>query len=371
MNIEKAKRIVIKIGSTLVADEKGDLRKNWLHSLSDDIAKLKKSDKEIVIVTSGAVALGRRYLGLTKTKDSLKLEQKQAAAACGQVALAEAYRQSLSRHNITMGQILLSLEDSENRRRYLNARSTFETLLTGGVVPVVNENDTVATEEIRVGDNDRLAARVAQMIEADLLILLSDVDGLYTENPMTNPAKAKHIPVVDNITDKIAAMADGKGSHESSGGMTTKIMAARIATGSGCNTIITIGKEENPIKRLLEGGKHTLFTAKESPRSARKKWIADGLKATGKIIIDDGAVAALGKGKSLLPAGVVSVEGKFQRGDAVSIRNQNGKEIGRGLVAYSIEDAEKIIRHNSKDIEKILGYSGRDALIHRNDLVLV
>lgn len=369
MDFASVKRVVIKIGSTLVADSNGVLRKSWLEALAEDIFKLKSNGTEIIIVSSGAVALGRKSLGLTKTKDKMRLEQKQAAAACGQVFLIEAYHEVLAKHKITSGQVLLSIEDSENRRRYLNARNTLETLLDGGVVPVVNENDTVATEEIRVGDNDRLAARVAQMIEADLLILLSDVDGLYTSNPAVESG-AKHIEKVDDITSEIEDMASGSSSHEGSGGMLTKIAAAKIATRSGCNTVITLGKHEHPIGQLIAGAKHTLFAAKVSPHSARKKWIADTLNLMGEVIVDDGAAAAMAKGKSLLPAGVVLVNGEFERGDAVAIKTEDGREIGRGLCAYSVDDAKKIIGHNTSEIEDILGYAGRIALIHHNDLVI-
>ena len=369
MNIKNSKRLVVKVGSALVTKKDGTINKEWLDAFSQGIAKLRDNGTDVVVVSSGAVSLGRKSIGITKSKNNMRLEQKQAAAACGQVLLVEEYRKTFTKHDINIGQVLLTIEDSENRRRYLNARSTFQTLLEARIIPIVNENDTVATEEIRVGDNDRLAARVAQMIEADFLVLFSDVDGLYTSNPMVNK-KAKHIPIVEKIDDKIMAMAGGAVSQESSGGMATKVEAARIATRSGCNTIITAGKGMNPVEDLLNGCKHTIFIAKGNPGSARKKWIGDTLIITGEVVVDDGAAKALSKGKSLLPAGVTEVRGNFERGDAVLVVSAIGEEIGRGLVAYSKADAERIIGHNSSDIEKILGYSGRDALIHRNDLVL-
>lgn len=366
--IDKAKIIVLKIGSSLLIDGKnGEVKTQWLKSLAEDVSKLVKNGKKVVIVTSGAIALGRKSLGLSKK--NLKLQEKQAAAACGQLSLISVYQEALAKHKLKAAQILITLEDSESRRRYLNARNTLETLISHGIIPVINENDTVATAEIRFGDNDRLAARVAQMVGADMLILLSDIDGLYTADPGKNK-NAVHINEVNEIDEKIEKMAGGSGTDVGSGGMVTKIAAAKIAASSGCSTVITFGKEENPINNLIEGGKFTIFLSKENPESARKRWIADNLNTKGFLVVDDGAATALLKGKSLLPAGVTEVEGSFDRGDAVIIRNAKGKEIGRGLSAYSSKDAKKIMRLKSEKIEEILGFSGRDEIIHRDDLVL-
>ena len=367
MRLKQAKRIVIKIGSMLLVDAKsGQLHKEWLDSVIDDVAELYKQGKEIIIVSSGSVALGRRHLHLES--DILKLEEKQAAAACGQVELMQHYQQEMARFNITTAQLLLSLQDSEDRRRYLNARETIETLLSMRAIPVINENDTVATAEIRFGDNDRLAARVAQMASADALVLLSDVDGLYTANPELD-AKAEFIPEVKEITPEIEAMAGGSVSNFGSGGMTTKVMAAKIATASGCHMAITKGKSLHPIRNLLEGGRCTWFVSKENPISARKHWIAGSVAPVGEIVIDDGAQAALSKGKSLLPAGVTEVSGTFNRGDAVAVMNLHGQEVGRGLIAYTNKEAACIIGRKTHEIEEILGFSGRSALIHSDDLV--
>lgn len=359
------KRIVIKIGSSLIASEDGP-NLPWLKTLAADIAALENA--QVIIVTSGAVALGRHALNLKSKK--LKLEEKQAAAACGQPALMEIYRQAFTAKNIETAQILLGLEDSENRKRYLNARNTLETLLKAGVIPVINENDTVATEELRVGDNDRLAARVAQMAGADLLVLLSDIDGLYTANPNTEKT-AKHIAEVKTIDAKIEAMAGGATSNVGTGGMVTKIAAAKIATHSGCHTVIARGNQNHPLKKLLEGGTHTIFLAADTPHNARKRWIRDTLKTTGEVIVDEGAAAALSKGKSLLPAGVKEVKGSFERGDAVSIKTLSGALLGRGLVNYTSDDTRRILGANSANIEEILGYAGREVLIHRDDIVMV
>lgn len=367
--LHTAKRIVIKIGSTLVADDKTGVRSAWLQSLATDIAGLIAQEKQVLIVTSGAVALGKHSLKLSRPKSELRLEQKQAAAACGQVLLVNAYREMLAPHQLVCGQILLSLEDSEDRRRYLNARNTLNTLLEAGIIPVINENDTVATAELRVGDNDRLAARVAQMVDAQALILLSDVDGLFTANPKTDK-KARHIPAVKELDDSVMAMADGVGSHASSGGMQTKLDAARIATASGCHTYICNGVQQHPVHTLWEGGIHTHFHAKETPAAARKRWIGDRLHVMGSVIVDDGAATALHAGKSLLPAGVTRIEGEFQRGDCVVVTTLKGAEIARGLIAYNAEDAGLIIGKKSSEIATILGFKGRDALIHRDDLVL-
>lgn len=367
--ITKAKRIVVKTGSSLIAGNDGTLRAKWLASLAEDIAALKKAEKEVIVVSSGAVALGRQVLGFGKTRQ-LKLEEKQASAACGQGSLIEAYQQALNPYGARVAQVLLTIEDSENRRRYLNARNTIQTLLDLGVVPVINENDTVATNELRFGDNDRLAARVAQMMGADLLVLLSDIDGLYEENPIDNP-DAKHVPVVKSITPQIESMAGGAASALSSGGMVTKIMAAKIAVGSGCNTIISQGVDPHPLRRLEKGGQHTLFQAEGTPKSARKRWIADMLAPAGEISVDAGAATALKKGRSLLPAGVTGVKGEFARGDVVIVRNPEGEEIARGIVAYSAKDAAKILGLQTDKLEEVLGFKGREEVIHRDDLALL
>ncbi len=368
MILTDAKRIVIKIGSALVANQKnGKLKDAWLSTLVDDVAKLHYAGKEVVIVTSGSVALGHFILGLPKR--SRKLEEKQAAAACGQIALLKAYEDHFSCHNIPVAQILLTIEDSENRRRYLNARSALATLLKMRIVPIINENDAVATAEMRFGDNDRLAARVAQMIGADLLILLSDIDGLYTANPQTD-SSATLIPVIEEITEDIEAMGGDSLSDVGSGGMVTKIAAAKIAVSAGCHMVITAGKPEHPLQQLINGARASWFVAKANPLTARKHWIAASLCPMGVITIDDGALRALNRGKSLLPAGVIHIEGEFSRGDAVSIHDRQGNEIGRGLSAYSAEYASRIMGKQSAEIKRILGFSGRNELIHRDDLVM-
>ncbi|MDB2414983.1 glutamate 5-kinase [Rickettsiales bacterium] len=368
MDISKVNRIVIKVGSSLIVKKDGYLLKEkWLASLIKDVSQLHKDNKEVVIVSSGAVSLGKRHI---RTKNrQLKLEEKQAAAACGQIELLRHYKELLGKHEIEAAQILLTLFDFESRRNYLNVRNTLETLLGFGVVPVINENDTVATHELRFGDNDRLAARVAQMIGADLLIILSDVDGLYTENPNISPS-AKHIKQVDEITPEFENMAGGALSGIGSGGMITKIDAAKIAVNSGCNMVIASGIGVNPVKKYFNGAKSTLFVAKDTPMNARKNWISGNLTISGDIIIDDGALNALNKGKSLLPAGVVDVLGEFERGDTVFIKDCRNKIVGRGLIAHNSADAKLIMGQRSEEIEHIIGFSGRDELIHRNDMVL-
>jgi glutamate 5-kinase len=350
MDLAKSKRIIVKTGSSLMTGEDGALRASWLATVAEDIAQLRQAGKEVIVVTSGAVALGRGVLKLAGK--ALALEEKQAAAACGQPLLMRAWREALEKHSINVAQVLLTIDDSENRRRYLNARNTLSTLLELGAVPVINENDTVATAELRFGDNDRLAARVAQMISADALLLLSDIDGLYSTNPKTDKS-AKFIERVDAVTREIEAMAGGA-SGVGSGGMVTKIQAAKIALGAGCHMAIAQGSETHPVKRVMDGGKATWFIS----------------AASGSVIVDDGARAALGTGKSLLPAGVKAVEGNFERGDAVLVKDASGKVVGRGLIAYSSGDAAKIIGRKSADIEAVLGFKGRDTLIHRDDLVL-
>ncbi|MDE2133497.1 MAG: glutamate 5-kinase [Alphaproteobacteria bacterium] len=363
-----AHTIVVKVGSSLLVDAKtGRLRRDWLKSLSADIVKLKSEGKDVLLVSSGAIALGRHALKLKS--GALKLEESQAAAAAGQVRLAEAYADVLARDGIVAAQILLTLDDTEERRRYLNARATLKTLLELGGVPVINENDTVATAEIRFGDNDRLAARVASMMEADRLILLSDVDGLYSADP-THDAEARHIDEVRTITPEIEAMAGGSVSGVGRGGMTSKLMAAKIATAAGCEVVIAKGTAQSPIAALRAGSRVTRFRASTTPAAARKRWIAGVLKPQGTLIIDEGAVKALAAGKSLLPAGIRQVDGRFERGDAVVVRDGDGREIARGLAAYGAGDAERIAGKRSLEIEAILGYRGRDEMIHRDDLAL-
>jgi len=366
--LDSAKRIVIKIGSSLFVDaQTGALNRAWLEALADDLAKLHGAGKEVVVVSSGAVSLGRRELGLDLVK--ARLEDKQAAAATGQILLAHAYKDVLGSREIKVAQILLTLDDSESRRRYLNAVRTLKTLLRARVVPVINENDTVATEELRYGDNDRLAGRVAQMISADCLIILSDVDGLFDQDPQLNP-KANHIPEVATVVPELFDMAGGPGTQHGSGGMRTKLEAARIAVSAGCRVVITNGHATRPIKALCDGGRATWFLATATPQAARKQWIAGSLSPKGRIVVDQGAGRALVDGRSLLPAGIVSVEGKFERGDSVSIVNVDGAEVARGLVAYSRSDAELIIGRHSGEIADVLGYRGRNEMIHRDDLVL-
>ena len=364
---DSAKRIVIKIGSSLLADaQTGALNRKWLTSLIADVAALKAQGKEVILVSSGAIALGRKTLDLPS--GPLRLEENQAAASVGQIGLAHAYEETFRGAKLVVAQILLTLGDTEERRRYLNARSTMETLLRIGAVPVVNENDTVATNEIRYGDNDRLAARVASMMSADCLILLSDVDGLYTSAPGSDDAE--HLAEIEEITPEIEAMAGDTGTELSRGGMVTKIEAARIAVAAGTDMVITSGKVMNPLTRFADGGRCTWFLAHSSPRASRKRWIAGALEPRGVVVIDDGAVKALNSGKSLLPAGVSTIEGAFDRGDAVIIQDASGAELGRGLSAYSHQDAQAIIGHKSREITELLGYRGRDELIHRDDMAL-
>lgn len=367
--LDKAQRVVVKVGSALVTNSStGQVNQEWLYSMSEDIALLRAQGKEVIIVTSGAVALGRNALKLQNKK--LKIEEKQAAAACGQIRLMDAWAHALNAHKINVAQLLLTLEVSEERRRYLNARATIQTLLASGVIPVVNENDTVATEELRVGDNDRLAARVAQMAGADVLILLSDVDGMYTADP-TKDKDAVFIPEILGVTDDIRAMAGGAASAVGTGGMRTKVDAAEIALSGGCHMVITRGSTLRPLSALQSGAKATWFVAQHNAQHARKDWIAGSLSSVGVLVVDDGAVKALRSGKSLLPAGVVAVEGDFDRGDAVQVKDAQGRTIAKGLIAYDYDDATRIIGRKSDEIEAILGFKGRDALIHRDDLVML
>ncbi len=366
--LASARRLVVKIGSALLVDDKtGHIHRRWLDALVDDVAELAAAGKEIILVSSGAIAIGRRQLGLTKR--AVRLEEKQAAAASGQIRLAHAYQESFARHGLAVAQILLTLDDTEERRRHLNARSTLSTLLRLKTIPVINENDTVATSEIRVGDNDRLAARVTAMIGADTLVLLSDIDGLYTGDPRKDP-DAQWVPVVQSLTPEIEAMAGDAPLGYSSGGMKTKLAAARIAHSGGARMVIGDGRRLNPLTALSAGARCTWFLAEVEPRTARKQWIAGSLRPSGRVALDDGALKALRNGKSLLPAGVTGVTGGFQRGDAVLVVDARGREVARGLAAYGAKEARQIIGHNSREIEAILGYRGREELIHRDDLVL-
>jgi glutamate 5-kinase len=367
-SLANAKRLIVKIGSALLVDEEsGGIRRKWLDALADDVAALRERGTEVILVSSGAIAVGRRHLGLET--GTLRLEEKQAAAATGQIRLAHAYQETLARHHITVAQILLTLGDTEERRRHLNARSTLNALLKMGAVPVINENDTVATAEIRFGDNDRLAARVAAMISADTLVLLSDIDGLYTADPRKD-RNATHIAEITEMTADIESMAGEAPAGYSSGGMVTKLAAARIAMSAGCRMAIADGRRMNPLQAILSGGTCSWFLPASEPKTARKRWIAGALKPSGTLVVDAGALAALKSGRSLLPAGVIKVEGRFERGDAVIVTDAHGNEVARGLVAYSARDARHIMGHKSREIADLLGYRGRDEMIHRDDLVL-
>jgi glutamate 5-kinase len=368
-SLSSAQRVVVKIGSALVVDhDEAAPRIAWLDGVAEDIAALRVRGVDVIVVSSGAIALARRSLGLQQRR--LRLEEKQAAAAVGQIRLAQAWSQALSAQGLTAAQLLLTLDDTEDRRRYLNARATLNTLLHLGCIPVINENDTVATAEIRFGDNDRLAARVAEMTQADQLLLLSDIDGLYTADPRRDTA-AVHIPVVPAITPEIEAMGGEAPPGYSSGGMRTKLAAARIATQAGCAMAIVHGHTDHPLAALENGARCTWFLAAPEGRSARKRWIAGALAPLGALVVDAGAVRALAAGRSLLPAGVRGVEGTFERGDPVVVRGPDGRALARGLSAYASVDAERIAGHRSDKIETILGWHGRDEIIHRDDLVLL
>lgn len=365
--ISGAQRIVVKIGSALLVDAKtGLLRRDWLAALADDVAMLKSMGKEVLIVSSGSIALGRRVLGFDA--GALSMERAQAAAAVGQIRLAQAYQEVLMPFGIEAAQVLLTLEDTENRRRYLNSRATVGTLLELGTVPIVNENDTVATDEIRYGDNDRLAAQVASMVGADVLVLLSDVDGLYSADPRNN-SDAKFFGYVEAITPEIENMAGEAGTDGASGGMKTKVMAAKVAMHAGCAMAITKGEVLRPVKALLDGANATWFAAAALPGVARKRWIS-GMKVKGRIVLDAGAVAALGRGKSLLPAGVKNVEGEFDRGEAVEIVGPDGATVAKALAGYDAVEARMIMGCQSHEIEKRLGHTGRAAMVHRDDMAL-
>jgi len=367
--LTRARRLVVKVGSALLVEgNSGRVNRSWLATLIEDLQRLRKRGQQVILVSSGAIALGRRRLGLKK--GALRLEESQAAAAVGQIRLAHAYKELLEEHEVTVAQVLLTLEDSERRRRYLNARATLEALLTLGALPVINENDTVATAEIRYGDNDRLAARVAQMSGADCLVLLSDVDGLYDADPNKEP-RARIVPEVRHITAEIEAMAGSATSGVGSGGMTAKILAAKIAVAAGCHMCIASGHPRHPLRRIEDGAPCTWFVPSATPAAARKQWIAGTLRPAGAISIDAGALRALLDGKSLLPAGVTAARGRFERGDTVSVLSADGAEVARGIVAYSDADAARIMGRQSSEIEQLLGFRGRDEMIHRDDLVLL
>ena len=361
------RRLVIKVGSSLLVDSGGDLDRDWLAALAADIEDLRNGGRDIIVVSSGAIAIGSGVLGINKRR--ARLEELQAAAAAGQVQLAHAWSEALAKHGITSAQILLTPEDTENRRRFLNARGTLARLLERGVVPIVNENDTVATEEIRYGDNDRLAARVAQLVMADALILLSDVDGLYTQDPATTES-AEHIPQVSAVDDSVLAMAGETKSDIGSGGMATKVRAAAIATHAGCSTIVASGAGKRPIAALEDGARCTVFVAEGTPAAARKQWLAGVLEVGGAVQVDSGAAAALREGGSLLPVGITKVSGTFNRGDVVRIKDPEGNELGRGLAEYPVDEASRIAGCKSDAIESLLGYRGRAVMIHRDELVL-
>ncbi len=365
--LNAAKRIVVKIGSALVADN-GRARQDWLNTLALDIAARRAAGQDVILVSSGAIALGRNRLGPDRPK---KLEEKQAAAALGQPLLMDALNRAFSAPGIPVAQTLLTLEDTENRRRWLNARATLETLLKSGALPVINENDSVATDEIRYGDNDRLAARVAQMLGADALVLLSDIDGFYTADPRVD-ANAEHVPVIRELSADHDAMAGDSNltGDVGSGGMTTKIIAARIAHSAGCMTVITEGHRDHPLDTLLQGAKATWILPSMSPEKARENWLRGHLTPEGSVFIDQGAASALAKGASLLPVGVTRIEGHYMRGAAIAIKDADGQLIAKGVTAYSSDDAHRIIGLQTDQIEQELGYRGRPALVHRNDLVL-
>ena len=366
-SIDEYRRLVVKVGSSLLIGEDGNVDRSWLAGLCEDIAALHENKHEVLVVSSGAIAIGSTVLGINKRR--AKLEDLQAAAAAGQVQLAHAYRESLARHGVTTAQVLLTPEDTENRRRFLNARGTLSRLIERAVVPVINENDTVATEEIRYGDNDRLAARVAQLVMADALVLLSDVDGLYTADPATS-SNAEHIAEVASITEDIQRVAGETRSDIGSGGMATKVQAARIATHAGCATVIASGVVVRPLTVLAATGRCTLFRAPATPTAARKQWLAGVLEVRGELRLDEGAVNALRGGKSLLPVGVLEAVGNFRRGDVVTLVDMAGNEMGRGLAEYSYEEAVQLAGRKSESIEDVLGYRGRSVMVHRDELVI-
>ncbi len=364
--LQNCRRLVIKVGSSLLIGDDGHVHRGWLDGLADDVAMLHENGHQVLIVSSGAIAIGSNVLGINKRR--ARLEDLQAAAAAGQVQLVHAYQEALSRHDVTAAQVLLTPGDTEDRRRFLNARATLSRLLDQSVVPIINENDTVATEEIRYGDNDRLAARVSQLVMAEALILLSDVDGLYSEDPAVSDS-AEHIPEVQRITDDVVRIAGETHSDFGSGGMATKVQAARIATRAGCLTVISSGAIERPLSALAAGGTCTVFRAQGTPAAARKQWLAGVLEVCGELRLDDGAVQALREGNSLLPVGVAAVTGNFRRGDVVTIVNGQGAELGRGLTEYSSDEAARIMGCRTEHIEERLGYRGRSVIVHRDELV--
>jgi len=366
-DLSGARRLVVKVGSSLLIDDDGRVHRGWLEGLAEDVAMLQRDGHEVLIVSSGAIAIGRTVLGIELRR--ARLEDLQAAAAAGQVQLVHAWQDCLGKHGIVAAQILLTPQDTENRRRFLNARGTLARLIEQHVVPVINENDTVATDEIRYGDNDRLAARVAQLVMADALILLSDVDGLYSSDPGRD-AGAQHIPDVPRITDEVLRMAGETRSAIGRGGMATKVQAARIATHAGCVTVIASGAIDRPLEALSGGARCTVFRADASPAAARKQWLAGVLEICGELQLDDGAIRALGEGRSLLPVGVVEVRGNFRRGDVVTLVDAGGRELGRGLAEYSDEEARRLVGCRSTEIEERLGYRGRSVMVHRDDLVV-
>ena len=361
------RRLVVKVGSSLLVDDDGNLNRGWLQTLADDIADLASAGHEVLVVSSGAIAIGSSVLGIEKRR--ARLEDLQAAAAAGQVQLVHAYQEALRHHDVSAAQILLTPDDTENRRRFLNARRTLGKLIERSVVPIINENDTVATEEIRYGDNDRLAARIAQLVMADALILLSDVDGLYTADPGST-ASAQHISEVRSIDADIVAMAGETRSDIGTGGMATKVQAAGIALHAGCSTLIASGAIEHPLLALVDGARHTVFRASSTPAAARKQWLAGVLDVSGELIIDDGAARALRDGNSLLPVGVLAAAGEFCRGDVIVLKNTQGTELGRGLAEYSSAEAVRLSGLHSDKIEQVLGFRGRPVIVHRDELVL-
>ena len=365
-DIQNCRRLVIKVGSSLLIGDDGHVDRGWLDGLADDVARLHASGHQLLIVSSGAIAIGSNVLGINKRR--ARLADLQAAAAAGQVQLVHAYQEALGRHDVIAAQVLLTPGDTEDRRRFLNARATLSRLLDQSVVPIINENDTVATEEIRFGDNDRLAARVSQLVMAEALILLSDVDGLYSEDPAKCDT-AEHIPEVARITDDVLRAAGETRSDIGSGGMATKVQAARIATHAGCSTVITSGAIDRPLSALAAGGTCTVFRAQGTPTAARKQWLAGVLEVCGELGLDDGAVQALREGNSLLPVGVTAVTGNFRRGDVVTIVDTHGKELGRGLAEYSSDEARRLAGCHTEQIEEKLGYRGRSVMVHRNELV--
>ncbi|MEE3502588.1 glutamate 5-kinase [Acidiphilium acidophilum] len=368
-SLTDAKLLVVKIGSALIVDPAAAApRSAWLDGMAADIAQLRARGVGVIVVSSGAIALARRQLGLMQPR--LRLEEKQAAASVGQIRLAQAWSEALSAHGLVAAQLLLTMDDTEDRRRYLNARATLRTLLELGAIPVINENDSVATGEIRFGDNDRLAGRVAEMVEADQLVLLSDIDGLYTADPKRDPA-ARHLPIIDALTPEIEAMGGAPPPGFSSGGMRTKLVAARIATQAGCAMAVALGHIEHPLAALQDGARCTWFLPQPGGRSARKRWIAGSLAPLGRLHVDAGAASAIKRGSSLLPAGVVTIDGDFERGDAVEILAPDASSLARGLAGYSAQDARLIARHRTDEIEALLGWRGRDEIVHRDDLVLL